>query len=423
MIFWLGLCKFTTNLFRFVKSIFLKTLLLIAYRYLLAKKSHNIINLISGISVVVMVFVTMAMVVVLSVFNGIQGLVNNLYSAFDGDIHISAKRGKVFNTDTLPEAFNPWVNANGSSSFFVQDDILLKYRDNNQVATLRGVDETFIAFTKLDTCIYEGEIDFGTDEVPGILIGAGLRQQLSVPVGRNNFSPLTFNAPKKGRALRSQIATAGFIKTQANPTGAFTINLDFDNQYVISNLSFAQRALGISENEFSGIEILLDKPKKANALKKELESILGQHYSIKTKYEKNELLFKTNKAEKWVTFLILAFIMLIGGFNIIASLQMLIIEKQGDIKVLKTIGFTQNNIRKIFFFQGLLINLVGSFIGILLGLIICFLQIKFGIVTLKGGIVPYYPVEIMVSDMLLVFAAVMFVSLSSSWIPVRKIKV
>ena len=399
----------------------MQTLFSIAYRYLFAKKSHNIINIISIISVVVIAIVTMAMVVVLSVFNGIQGLVNNLYSAFDGDLHLSAERGKVFNLDTLNIDFLEASKQYATLSYYIEEDVLLKYRDNQVVATLRGVDSEFIKYTKIDTSIYDGEPNFGTSDQPYALIGGGLRQQLNVPIYGSNFSPLTINSPARGKNLRQQVASNSFLKTPIIPGGAFSINLDFDMRYLITDLSFAKNALAYNENIVSGIELIFKQETNKNNAIKSLKEIKPKGFSLKTKAEKNEILFQTNKAEKWVTFMILFFIMLIGGFNIIASLQMLIIEKQHDIKILKALGFTVKQVRSIFFTQGIFINLFGSIIGLGLGLLICFIQINFGIIELKGGIVPYYPVEIYLSDLLLVFSSVIIVSLASSWIPVKKI--
>lgn len=365
----------------------------------------------------------MAMVVVLSVFNGIQQLVNNIYSAFDADLHISAERGTVFAVDTLPQDFISKLEQWGTPSYYLEEDVLLRYRDNQTVATLRGVDDFFVQYSKIDTAIYDGVAHFGTSEYPTLLLGGLLRQQLQVPVGESQFAPLNINAPVKGKSLRSQVTNAQFLKSQAMVAGAFSINLDFDNKYVIASLPFTAEALGYNPNTYTGIELILHDKKKIKSARKNIEENLPPNLVVKTKAEKNELLFAANQAEKWVTFLILAFIMFIGGFNIIASLQMLIIEKQRDLKVLKAMGLTLNNIRQIFFMQGLLINSLGSILGILLGLLICWLQITFGLVKLQGGIVAYYPVIVQPLDLLLVIFTVLIVSLSSSWIPVKKIRI
>ena len=218
---------------------------------------------------------------------------------------------------------------------------------------------------------------------------------------------------KKGLSPESE-----FNKRIAYASGIFSVNPDFDTKYVLANLGFVQQLLK-HENRISSIELGIKKGSDWKQVKSKVQQAIGEQYKVETRYEMNELVYKTNKTEKWITFLILSFILVIASFNIIGSLTMLIIDKKKDVWILKTMGTSKSDIRKIFFAEGMLINLLGAISGMALGAFVCWLQIQFGLLRLDGGVVDFYPIELNISDFVNVSAIVIIIGILASWYPVR----
>lgn len=397
--------------------------LFIAKRYLIGKKSHNAINIITLISIAGVCIGTMALIVVLSAFNGISNLVFGLYNTFDPDIKITPKLGKTFLPDSA--LVRKIKNIEGVAYYIevLQENALLKYNDKQIIATIKGVSDDFVKMTRLDTVIREGEFLLHNDSIDYAVVGYGIANRLNISL-IDFMNPLEIYVPKRGNQSYLNPEDA-FIIHSVEVSGTFSLNDDFDERYAIIPISLARKLLD-RKNEISAIELGLKQGADKESIKKEIEEILEgkdgrmEGWVVKTRYEQNEVLFKTINSEKWWTFLILAFILIIATFNVIGSLTMLIIEKKKDIQTLLFLGANKNLVRKIFMYEGLLITLIGAVSGLLLGLFICWLQMKFKLVPFSEGfVVDAYPVKVMPMDAALVFCTVMLIGFFAAWYPVK----
>lgn len=386
----------------------------IAKRYLISKKSHNAINIISGISVAGVCIGTMALVIVLSAFNGLSGLVQSLYNSFNPDIEITIKQGKTFNPNV--DEFQALKKIDGIASYVevMEGNALLKFNDKQCIATIKGVNKEFEKSTGFDTLISEGNFNIQKNN---IVIGKGIGYLLQT--GPDNlFSPISIYAPKRG-TTNSINPEDALNELKAFPAGAFTINDEFDYKYVIMNIDKARELLDYS-NEVTSVELRLKKDANKENIQQQISAILGNRYAIKNREQQNAMLYKTLKSEKLWTFIILIFILIIATFNVIGSLTMLIIEKKKDIGILNSMGADNRLIRKIFLIEGLLITAIGAFSGIILGILICWIQIKFSLVKLSEGyVVDAYPIEIQLNDILMILGVVMLIGFIAAWYPVR----
>lgn len=388
----------------------------IAKCYLVSKKSTNAINIISFISVAGICVGTLAMVIVLSALNGITALVFSLYNSFDPDVKILPAEGKSF---TVTEKM--MTDLEGMNySFVMEEKALLRYGDQQTIATIKGVDANFKNLSRFDTVIFSGEYKLSSDSNIFCVMGAGVAGKLAVSPSDDQYaSPVQVYFPKKENTGVINPEDA-FNTGIAYVSGLFSLNDDFDFTYVLLPLDYVRELLQKSENEAGAIEIAAPQGKTPDELKEELQSKFGSGFKIKTRFELNEILFKTMQSEKWWTFLILAFILLIGTFNVIGSLTMLIIEKKKDIGILSNMGADEILIRKIFMTEGFYITLIGAFGGLVLGLLICFLQIQFKLVPFNEGfLVDAYPIKIMPLDIVYIFLTIMLIGYFASWYPVR----
>lgn len=393
--------------------------LLIARRYLLGKRSQKAINIITSISIVVMIVVTAAMVVVLSTMNGVSALVDSIYSPFDQDITITPANGKTLVKDERALSQIRALEEVESSSYFIEENVLLKCGDQQVVGTLKGVEESYLEMADMQKHLYAGKSHLIRGDNEFVIMGIGLKVDLNVPLNDGVFKPLQIMAPIRGKKL-SKFRQAAFEKETAAVSGAFSMNMEYDTKYVLAPLSLASRVLHY-DSLANGLELKLHDVTQMDELADRISNRLGQDYIVKTRYQKNALMYQTNKSEKYFTFLVLLFIALIGAFNIIASLTMMMIEKKKDMHMLTSMGATAPTIRSIFFYEGLLIALIGTTIGISLGLLICYLQQQFGVVSLSGSIVDAYPVKILWQDLVLVFVSITMIGIVASWIPLRSL--
>ncbi len=388
----------------------------IAKRYLISKKSHNVINIISWISVIGIAVGTMALIIVLSAFNGLETLVENLYASFDPDIKITLVEGKTFDAKEFPK---DKVLAIDEVEFFnsaLEEVALIKYQDKQTVATIKGVESSFYTMSGMDTMMIEGKINHTSDTKNSVIMGWGIADQLSLFISQSVYQ-ISVIVPKRG-TKKGFSPGSEFNRKTATATGIFSVNPDFDTKYVLGDLEFVQQLLK-HKGKLSSVELNLKEGADWENVKQKVQQVVGEKYRVQTRFELNELIFKTNKTEKWITFLILSFILVIASFNIIGSLTMLIIDKQKDVWILKTMGANNRVIRKIFFAEGMLINFLGAFIGMFLGGIICWLQMRFGLLRLENSVIDYYPIELNMIDFVNVSIIVIIIGLVASWYPVR----
>lgn len=364
----------------------------IARRHLFAKKSRGIINLISTISMLVVAFITAAMICVLSAFNGIDELVKDLFANFDTPLTIIPSEGKSFPDSLMTDQAILSIGGVKGVSRVIEEDAWLTYKDHNAVSTVKGVDQNYLALSPIDTMVYDGQFLLEDESFFYAVVGLGVRSELYMPLYDYAPTVMNINAPIRGRKL-SRYKENAFNREAINVSGIFSVNAELDAKYVIVPLAFARKLFEM-ENDISSIEIFLDDEKNADEIQQKLQSILPAGLRIETRYEKNALVYKTNASEKWATFLILLFILLIACFNIIASLTMLIIEKKKDIFTLNSMGIDASGVERIFVYEGVFINLIGALLGLILGLALCFVQMKFGLIGLEGAMVDAYPVSV-----------------------------
>jgi len=362
---------------------------------------------------------TAALIIVLSVFNGFEGLVKNLYSDFYADVKITPAQGKFFTADEPMLKKIKAVKNVKALSFTVEEKAVLVNGDYQTIAVLKGVDKNYNEVSKLSKYIMDGRYDVGTTEAPAIIAGSGIANA----VGANPQSPVTnliiYLPNRKAKNFSSLDAMHSF---EVIPAGVFAVQQEFDDKFAFTNLDFVQYMLDLEPNQYTGIELSAAKPDEANTIKQDLQHILGKDFIVKTSYEQNQSLFTVMQIEKWVIYGILSLILLVAAFNMIGALTMLVLEKEKDIAVLKAMGASEKRIQRIFLNEGFLLAGVGGVLGMLIAFIICFIQIKFEIIKLQGGtfIIDYYPVTMYAKDFILVSLTVLVISVIASWIPSKK---
>jgi lipoprotein-releasing system permease protein len=369
------------------------------------------------ISMLVVAFITAAMICVMSAFNGIDDLVKDLFSNFDTPLTIVPIEGKVFPDSLVADEMVRSIPGVKGLSRIIEEDAWLNYVDHNAVATIKGVDDDYLTYSPIDSMIYEGKFILEEDSFFFAVVGLGVRSELYMPLFDYAPTVLGINAPIRGKKISRHKENA-FNRRAINVSGVFSVNAELDSKFVIVPIDFARELFGM-ESEISAIEIFLENDDEAESIKEALQSKLPAGLKITTRYEKNALIYKTNASEKWATFLILLFILLIACFNIIASLTMLIIEKKKDIFTLSSMGANLGSIERIFIYEGILINLVGAILGGVIGLGLCFLQKTFGLIAMEGAMVSSYPVSIKWLDVIGIFLTVVVVGSAFSATLVR----
>jgi lipoprotein-releasing system permease protein len=392
-----------------------------AWRYFKAKKSAKAINIISWVTMLVIAFTTCCQILVLSVFNGFEGLVQSLYSSFYSDLRISPARGKTIELDSNQLTM---IRKNGmirGISMIAEEKALLKHENGQLVITLKGVDENFHQVSGVPAHMVKGSFNTGNSEDPGMVVGLGLQQTAGISL-EESAPPQMFTVilPRFSRSDTDPLSMLSEANLSA--TGVFSIQQEFDNNYAITDIDFVKNMMQLNPHEYSAAEIRLTQTADPEKVKKYLETLPGKNFKIQTRFEQNESLFNSMRMEKWAIFAILTLILIIAAFNMISALTMLVLEKKQDIQILKGMGATKSRIRGIFLSEGLLLGALGCFLGITLATAICLLQLKYKIIPLQGGafLIDYFPVKIMARDFILVSATALFITIGASWIPSGK---
>lgn len=393
----------------------------IARRYLFSRKSHNAINVISGISSVGVMVGTIALVFVLSIFNGFEVLFSDLFSAFDPDLKITRNEGKMFSLEGTE--FQKLKKHQSIAVFteVIEENALLKFKEKQMPALIKGVSDDFKKMTRIDSIMFDGEFILYDGAFERAVPGTGVAAVLGL--GAHFIDPLYIYAPKRTSKINLLRPENSFNQSATFVSGIFSVQQnEYDNQYVIVSLNLARELFEYDEQSVSSVEIKLNEGVDAENSQKEIQQILGKDYSVKNRYEQQESYFNIMKVEKWITFLILSFILLIASFNIIGSLSMLIIDKKEDIATLRSLGADNRLIKQIFLLEGWMISFVGAGAGVIIGTIISLLQEKVGFIKLGAGfIVENYPAVTQLSDVLLVFLTVLLIGFFAAWYPVKYI--
>lgn len=395
----------------------------IARRYLFSKKSHNAINIISGISAGGVAVGTMALVCVLSVFNGFDSLISNMFSTFDPDLKITLTHGKTFDVNSVE--FNQ-LRKDKSVAYFtevIEENALLRFKNKQMPATVKGVGNDFEKMTRIDSIMYDGNFILYDGAFQRAVPGVGVAGILGL--GAHFIDPLYIFAPKRTSKINLLRPENSFNQIGTFVSGIFSVKQSvYDDHYVLVSINVARDLFEYQKSTVSAVELKLAKGVDSDVFQAKVRKQLGKDYQVKNRYEQQESFFKIMKIEKWITYLILCFILLIASFNIIGSLSMLIIDKKADIETLRNLGADNELIKRIFLFEGWMISGVGALIGIALGSVLCLLQEHFGLLKLGTGyIVDAYPVVTNILDMLLVFVTVLIMGFLAAYYPVRYIRI
>lgn len=395
---------------------------LFARRYLVSKKTHHLINIITFISIIGITTGTAALFVVLSVFNGFENLVLGLFNQFNSDIVILPAKGKTFEEQALDqEKLYQWPGVK-SVVQVLEENALLKYQDKQFIASLKGVDSSFTLLPESDSILIEGEYRFQKGPFGNAVMGYGVAYSLGIRLD-DYLNPVEVFLPDR-KARNISVNPESFRHASLVVSGVFSIQQEIDEKYVLTSLSFVRDLLD-APKELSSVEIRLLPGTDLVEFQQHLKSSLGKEFVIKNRFEQEELLYRVLKSERRAIFIILTFILLVATFNVLSSMSMLILEKRRDIKVLHAMGASKRLIRSVFFTEGTLIVIIGAVFGLAAGGILCLLQQHFGFVKLGGGdgnfVVSAYPIAVKFADALMIFFTVLFIGILASIIPVLKI--
>jgi len=366
---------------------------------------------------------TAALIIVLSVFNGFESVVKSLFSVFDPDIEITIVQGKTFHSNQLNEDQIRSLPGVISYTEVVEENALLYYKKQQYLATIKGVDSLYQHNSPLDSLLVTGEMTLQDDSLDFAVPGYGIAYFLDIDMNApDNF--ISVYIPKRKGNITG-MPQESFYSELIRPIGIFSVQQDFDDKYMLVPLRFARRLLDYSD-EVTSIELRLAKGADTRSIQEKIATIAGPEFRVQNRFQQQEVLYKIMKTEKWAVFLILTFILIVASFNVVGSLSMLILDKQKDIGILRSLGARDATIKQIFFLEGLLITLTGALAGLILGLLVCILQLKFGFVKLQGGgsfIMDSYPVQMMLTDFIYVFITIALIGIASAWLPVKRISV
>ena len=386
----------------------------IARRYLFSKKKQNAINIISAISVAGLAIGTTALIVILSVFNGIDLILQKSTDSMNPDLVISPIKGKFTNFDSLSYKallihtdiayFNP----------VVEENALLKYGDRLKPVVVKGVLSDYGVTTGLQKNMVQGEFQLQEGDLYASVVGQGIAAELGI--GLNFLTPLVFYYPNK----EASSLNAALNTESSYPIGFFSSQQGIDSKYILTDIHFARKLFRL-QKEISKIEIKLKNPEVLEKVKVQLQEISGENFKVEDKYELNRSFYAMMKSEKLVVFLVLLFILFIASFNIVGSISMLILDKKEDLATYKALGMTSGKIISVFRTEGNLITYVGAFIGLILGVLICFLQQMFGFIKLGEGnyIIEAYPVKLVFGDIAFILLTVLLIGYIASYFPVK----
>lgn len=384
----------------------------IARRYLFAKKSTNAINIITGISVFGLTIGTAALIIVLSVFNGFEDLILGLVSNFNPEVKITAKAGKVFEADSTKIAQIEHLLGVDKVAQTLEEVAFFEYKGAKDFGILKGVSDNFNEVTGIDTMIREGEFRLKDEGRNLAVLGVGMRNKLSTAV-EDYLTPVTIYMAKK----TTKRGGKPFRTKYAYPAGTFSVQAEFDQQYIFSSLELARDLMNY-DTELSSLEISLKPNESLRQVIPQIQAILGEEFLVEDRYQQDAEFLKLMNIEKWLGFAIVGLTLILVAFNLIGSLWMIVMEKKKDIAILKSMGATDNTVRNIFLYEGFLLSVLGLIIGTVLALTLYALQKNYGIVPLDAGlVVQSYPISLRATDLIAVAALVIFVGMLAT-IPV-----
>lgn len=393
---------------------------LFAWRYFKAKKNTNAINVISWISVVAIMVVTAALVVVLSVFNGFENLVKDLYSDFYSDISITTKQGKWFTVSPGQLDSLKAIDGVRSVQQVAEERAILMDEDQKSIVWLKGVPDDYGNTSGVASHMASGRFVLGDSSQPGLVLGVGVETALQILADRSIF-PVTVYLPNRF-ATNPTDPMESLHSANVHPTGSFIIQQEFDNNYAFTNLDFLRYMLDLQPGEVSKLE--LQTTGSVSAISSRVKRVMGDDFNVQTRFQQNQALFAAMQMEKLIIFAVAFLILLIAAFNIMSTLTMMVLEKQKDIAILNAMGTTPRQIRMIFVKLGLVLGFVGAVAGFIIGVLICLGQQKYHWVKLGGNsfIIDHYPVAMRAGDFLVIAVIIIAITVLAAIIPTGKVK-
>ena len=392
-------------------------------RYFFSKKELKVINIISLISLIGVGVVTMALLIVLSVFNGFTSLASDMLSYSNPDLIIEPSKGKIINIEEINLQQIESIAQVQAITPVIKESVLISSENAQSIVDMYGVKEEFFKISNIDTTMQIGNTSLYTMDKPNCILGYSLMLKMSLYQGAEKHNiPIQFCIPKKNPTTVI-VPEDNLNISKALFSGSFMTRSEIDDNVAIVPLSFAQNLLELLPNQASSLNIKLKDSEKTEKVRSEIEKIIPKTYVVKNRLEQDPVYYKVVKAEKLAVYIILGFIIFIASFNIMGALSLLIMIKKKDIMILRTMGATKKDIRRIFFINGVMMSVIGMICGLILGIIFCLLQQHFGIIKMGSSyIIDSFPIKIYITDILAIFSMVVIISCLCTAIMSRKIK-
>lgn len=388
----------------------------LAVRYIFGKKSTNVINIISAIAVFGIAVGTAALIIVLSVFNGFEDLISGLFQKFNPDLKVTPVQGKTFPLDSTVLLKLKKINGVDKISATLEDLALFDYQNSQTFGKLKGVDSNYAAVTSIADNVVEGVYSVKPDDPPPVVLGAGLAQRLAADI-EDKLAYMRVYTPK--RVNRSPLETP-FSTRFINPVGVFSIQQEFDQEYAITDLDFARQIFQYTD-EVSAYEIKLDSSRNLSHVRNQIANVLGKGFEIKDRFQQDEAFLKLMNIEKWMSYAIVCLTLLLVSFNMIGALWMIVLDKQRDISILKSLGLRDRGVTAVFIRSGMLLCTLGLLVGFILAIVLYILQKEVGLVTIpEGFVVETYPISLRFIDFVTVGVTVLIIGWLSSIPAARK---
>jgi len=392
--------------------------LLFAWRYFRGKYAFQAIQIIAWVSVFAIVIGTAALITILSVSNGFTEVVKSLYADFYADVRVSPKQGKFFSVTDAQYQKIQKINGVKAVSKVVENRALLVKDGFQAVVLVKGVEDAYTQINHISKYIKRGAVDFGNQDAPKLVMGIGVEQKIGAMQYALGDSLLIYAVNRSGNTV-TQIGQLNSLSAQES--GVFSVQQEFDDQYVFTNASFAQYLFDVQPQEVTALEMAI-APDQEKQVMEAVQQVMGSGFWVRNKYQQNIDLYKIMQVEKWVIFCILALIMMVASFNLVGALTMLVLEKQKDIHVLNAMGATRWDIQKVFLLLSGVMAVTGAFIGGGLATLFIWAQSKYHFIKLGGGsfVIDYYPIEPMAIDYIAIMLLVIVIAVLAGWIPSRK---
>jgi lipoprotein-releasing system permease protein len=392
--------------------------LLFAWRYFRGKYAFQAIQIIAWVSVFAIAIGTAALITILSVSNGFTEVVKSLYADFYADVRVSPKQGKFFSVTDAQYQKIQKINGVKAVSKVVENRALLVKEGFQAVVLVKGVEDAYTQINHISKYIKRGAVDFGNQEAPKLVMGIGVEQKIGAMQYALGDSLLIYAVNRSGNTV-TQIGQLNSLSAQES--GVFSVQQEFDDQYVFTNASFAQYLFDVQPQEVTALEMAI-APDQEKQVMEAVQQVMGSGFWVRNKYQQNIDLYKIMQVEKWVIFCILALIMMVASFNLVGALTMLVLEKQKDIHVLNAMGATRWDIQKVFLLLSGVMAVTGAFIGGGLATLFIWAQAKYHFIKLGGGsfVIDYYPIEPMAIDYIAIMLLVIVIAVLAGWIPSRK---